>query len=811
MMGDLGHDLRTAWRGLLRTPLLSLAALLTLAVAIGGTTAVYALVDGVLLRGLPYAQSERLVALWVDYSEIADEVGLQDPRREWTNFDNWRDVREGARSLDDLAAFGGWTPTLVGDGDALRVEAASVTWNALSVLGVSPALGRGFVAADGAADAPATAVLTHGLWQRQFGGDPAVLGSTIELNRTSHTVIGLLPPGFRFPFLPEAELVSARVPATGDRGGAYIRQFGRLAAGVSLVQAQQELDTLAASLRVQHPDANRGLGLFVEPLQASLSRQVRPQLLVLQAAAVMVLLIAAANLASVMIARSQRRRGEFALRSALGASGMRQLRLLLAESVLLGLCGAALGLLLARFGVNGFLAMFPQGFGALWEISLDIRAALLAVLVAVAVAALLACAAHLSLRRIELREATSQGGSRIAGSRGGGRLGAGLVAFNFALALSVTVASLLLLGSHGRLQQADLGYRPEGVLAGNLALPAAAYPDEAALFAAYQRLREVLEAQPGLDAIGLSSSLPLGQGNTDTQVLIEGRPTSRPDGRAHVWFNRVSHDYLPTLGVRLREGRMFEPSDGLDGARRAMVNAAFVREYLDGIDPIGRRIGFGPADEPRWFDIIGVIDDVRMFNVATPQAPSLYIPLQVMAASNIFVSARTRGDALAALPALRSAVREFDPSLALADLRPMQQRVEAGLSLPRAVSRVSLLFAGSGLLLAGLGVYGTLAHSVLQRRREFGVRRALGADDGSVLGLVAGHAARPMLLGALLGVPLAWLIARQLQDVLYEVGLWSSGPWIGAFAVLLLVATAAAVGPWRSAVRVQPMEALRQE
>jgi predicted permease len=810
-MGNIGHDLRSAFNGLVRTPLLTIAALLTLAVAIGGTTAVYTLVDGVLLRSLPYAQSDRLVALWVDFSEIADEVGLQDPRREWSNFDDWRDVREAARSLDDLVAFGGWAPTLAGDVEALRIEAASATWNALDVLGVAPVLGRGFVAADGAADAPGTVVLTHGLWQRQFAGDPAVLGRSIELNRTPFTVIGVMPPGFRFPFVPEAELVSARVPASGDRGSAYVRQFGRLAPGVGLAQAQRELDSLAALLRQQYPDSNRAFALFVEPLQDSLSRQVRPQLLMLQAAAVMVLLIAVANLASVMIARSQRRRGEFALRSALGANGLRQLRLLLLESVLLGLGGAALGLLLARFGIGGFLAMFPQGFGALWDIGLDARAALLAVLMAVAVAAVLACAAHFSLRRIGLQQATGQGGARVAGTQGGGRLGAALVAFNFALALAVTVASLLLIDSHARLQQADLGYRPSGLLAGELMLPAATYPDQAALFAGYRRLHELLEAQPGLESVGLSSSVPLGQINNDTQVLIEGRPTSRPDGRAHVWFNRVSHDYLPTLGARLRAGRMFEPGDGIDGARGAMVNAAFVREYFDGADPVGRRIGFGPEDAPSWYDIIGVVDDIRAFNVATPQTPSVYVPLAAMAAPNVYVTVRARGDTVAAMPTLRKAVREFDPTLALSDLTPMQERVDAGLALPRAVSRVTLLFAMSGLLLAGLGVYGTLAHSVLQRRREFGIRRALGAHSGRVLAQVAGHAARPMLLGAVLGVPLAWLLARQLQEMLYDVGPWSPGAWIGAFAVLLLVAGVAAAGPWRSAVRVQPMEALRHE
>lgn len=811
MLGNLGQDLRVAVRGLVRAPLLSLAALATLALAIGGSTAVYALVDAVLLRSLPYADAGRLVAVWIDMRGRAAEMGLQDPRREWSNADAWTDLRTRSTSLEDVAAFTGWTPTLGGEGEAQRLQGASPTWNGLEVLGVQPVLGRGFTAADGEPGAQAVVVLGHALWQREFGGARDVLGRTISLNRTPYTVVGVLPPGFQFPFQPEAEVFTPLQLEGGDRGSAYLRQFGRLAPGVDVAQSQLELDLLASALQREYPAEHRGTGLFVEPLQSALSTAVRPQLLVLQGAALMVLLIAVANLASVMVARSQGRRGEFAVRAVLGAGRGRQLRLLLVEAGLLALVGAALGLVLAGSGMGLLVAMFPEGFGTVWNVRLDLRAALLALLVALGVALAIAAAAHASLRRIALVEATTQAGGRMAGSRGGGRLGAALVAFNVALALSVTVASLLLVDSHGRLQQVDLGYRPDGLLSGSVMLPASAYPDAAALTAAFPRLREALLAQPGVESIGLSSSLPLGLMNNDTSVAIEGAPTARPDGRAHVWINRVSHDFLPTLDVALVEGRMFSASDGGEGARRALVNRAFVREYLQGTSPLGRRINFGSDGEPNWFDIVGVVDDVRFFDVSAAQTPSVYGPLPVLPARGIYVTARTGGDALALAPALRAAVQQFDPGLALSDLRSMEQRVDADLALPRAVSRASLLFALCGLLLAGVGVYGTLAHSVLRRTRELGVRRALGANDARVLHLVAGHALRPILLGLLLGAPLAWAMARALQGVLYEVGLFSPQAWLGALGLLAVVAVLAAALPWRSAVRVPPMVALRHE
>ncbi len=811
MIASLLHDLRIAARNLLRAPLITGATVLTLAIACAGTLATWAMVEAVFLRALPYAQADRLVAVWVDLSAIEGEIGIQDPRREWTSVDHYLDVRDQARSLDGIVGWRGWSPVLSdGDGEAERLVGTAATWNAFQVLGVQPVLGRGFLAEDGVVDAPQVAVIGHGLWQRRFDGDPEVIGRVVELNRMRYTVVGVLPAGFRFPDMPEAEVFGVQQERIGDRGFAALRQFARLAPGVGIEQAQQDLDLLATRLRQQYPDTHRGQGLFVEPLQASLGRNVRAQLLVLQGAALMVLLIAAANLASLAVARTAGRRGEFALRGILGASLWRQWRLLLGESLLLAIAGGLAGLLLATVGLRLLTTLFPRGFAYAWDVQLGATAVLVAIVLSTGVALVIALAAVSAIRRTTLADANTQAGARSIGARGGNRLANVLVAANFALALAVTVASILLLDSHQRLQQVDLGYRPDGVVAGGLLLPSVVYPEDAELRTAQQRLQESLEALPGVKAVAFATSVPLSQSFTDTLVQLEGRSSNRPDGRAHTWINVVSRDFLDVLGMRVREGRGFTSADTGGTAQSVIVNAAFVRQHFAGDSPLGKRMGVDQGEGTLWFDIVGVVDDIRFFGVDQAQTPTAYFSLEAFPRRNLFLTVRSQVDPALIIAGMRNAVRELDPALAMADVRSLQDRVDAAIAMPRAISRITLLFALSGLLLAGIGVYGTLAHMVLRRTRELGVRRAMGADTGKVLALVFGQAMRPALLGMLLGLPLAWLLARELRGVLYEIGPAQPSAWIGAIVALALVALLAAALPAHRATRIEPMVALRQ-
>lgn len=810
MLSRCSHDLRIAARNLLRAPVVSLATVATLAVVCAGMLATWALVEAVFLRALPYAQADRLAAIWVDVSDIGDQIGVQDPRREWTSFDHYLDLRDGARSFDGIVAWRGWGATLSGEGEAERLVGAAATWNVFDVLGVSPALGRGFLPEDGAVDAPQVAVIGHGLWQRRFGGDPGVIGRVVEFNRMRYAIVGVMPAGFRFPGAPEAELFGAYQERIGDRGNANLRQFARLAPGVALQQAQQELDALAARVGEQHPDTHRGHGLFVEPLRVSLGHGVAAQLLVLQGAALMVLLIAAANLASLGVARAAGRRGEFALRGILGASRWRQLRLLGCEALLLASIGGLVGLALARGGLRVVTALFPREFAHAWDVQLGASAILLALVLSVLVALVITAAAATALRQSGLGDAHAQNGGRSVGRQGDQRLATTLVAGNFALALAVTVASVLLLDSHHRLQRVDLGYRPEGVVAGSLLLPSMVYPEDAELRSMQQRLREGMQAIPGVASVAFSTGFPLGQSFTDALVGIEGHATSRPDGRAHVWLNWVSHDFLDTLGIRVREGRGFLPSDATGGAVPVVVNAAFVRQHFGKASPLGRRLHV--EDDPaRPYTIVGVVEDIRYFGIEHEQTPTAYFSLEADPRRNLYLTVRSQGDVAAAMAQLRATVRGIDPTLALSDLRSVEDRVDAALAMPRTLGRITALFAVSGLLLAGIGVYGTLTHMVVRRTRELGVRRALGAHARNVLMLVLGRALVPAVSGIFIGLPLAWWVSQRLQGVLYGIGPAQLSAWLMALAVLMLVTFTAAALPALRAARIEPMAALRQE
>lgn len=806
-------DVTTTLRSLTRAPLLVMAAVLTIAVAIGGTAAVFALLDSVVLRALPYHEPNRLVAVWVDLTELADEFGVQDPRREWTGLANHRDLRATSQTLDDVAAFTQWRPSFRADDGMERVPAAAVTWNGLQVLGVTPVLGRTFGEAEGDAASACTVAISEGFWRRHFAGDPGVIGRELVFTGETCTVVGVLPASFRFPFVPAAEVFTPIRNEGNDRGNFYLRQFGRLADGATLEQAQAELDTIAANLRAEYPQDNRGQGLFIEPLQESLNRGVREQLITLQAAAVFVLVVALANLASLMVARSLGRAGEFNVRSALGAGRWRQFRLLWIEGLVLAVVGGVAGVVLAAWGVEALTRAFPPGFNDAWDVRIGGTTVLVAALGVLLAAVVMAAVSFIALLR---GQGPVSGGTRVAGYRGGRRLSATLVASNFAVALAVAVTGLLLLQSYQRLADVDPGFSTDGVLAGMIQLPSAQYsdnyPDADALRGAYDRLVAHVAEIPGVDRVGLASAVPFGQANTDTFVAVEGRPTAREDGRAHVWLTRADEGYFDVMNMRMREGRGFQSTDRGTDRRVAVVNAAFAREYLGGTGAAtGVRVGTGSVAEPTWWDIVGVVDDVRFFDLARPQTPALYLPTWSSPSRGMYVVLRTERDTLAVLPDLRRAVSAFDPDLALTDVIPMGARVDAQLMVPRTVSALTLLFALTALLLAAIGVYGTLAQSVVQRRREFGVRRALGAQDRDVMTSVMRQGVGPVLVGLIVGVPLAILLGRRLSEILYTVTPAEPRAWVLAFAALLAIAALASFLPGRRAVRVAPMEALRDE
>ncbi len=800
----------------MRAPVTTAAAIATVAVAVGGAVAAFALVESVLLRDLPFKEPDRLVAVWVDYTKIAETVGIQDPKREWTNLANHRDIRSRSETLEDLAVFTGYNATVLDPEGSWTVPAAAPSWNGLRVLGVQPVLGRDFLEEEGAPGAEACAVIIgHSLWQTRYAGDAGVIGRAVSTPGETCTIVGVMPAGFRFPWVPDAQWFSPIRNSGDDRGAAFLRQYGRLASGATLEQARAELDAIAGALQSEYPQANRDLEHFVEPLQNALVLGVEDRLVMLQFAALLVLVVALANLASLVVARMQSRSGEFAVRACLGASRWARFRLIWVECMVVGGIGAGAGLLLASLGLEQLVTVLPANFTNAWEVQigpLALTAGLVAGLVAGTLVALIA---HFSL----VSTNTISGGGivgRVAGSRGGRRLSAGLVASNFALAFAVTVLGVLLFQSYQNLRDTDLGFAPEGVLSGSIILRSERfsphYPDSAALTAAYARLLESLEGVPGVEQVGLASSVPLGQGNSDTFVSLEGYQNPRTeDGRVHAWFARVTENYLPTMGIRIQSGRGFDSSDRLEGRDTVVVNAAFAREYLSGTEAVGKRIGLGDPAQPRWFEIIGVVDDVRFFDVSQPQTPALYLNAWAAPGRSMTIVLDAVVPPASLIPAVTRVIRDFDADIALTNVRTMDDRVADALMVPRAVSGLTVLFALCALALAGIGVYGTLAQSVIQRTREFGVRRALGAQAGDVVRMVLRQGIVPVVVGVVIGVPLAWFATQRSEGVLYGVAAGEPFTWLVAVLLIGSVAVAAAVLPGRRAARVPPMEALREE
>ena len=804
-------NIRSAFRSLTRAPLIAVASIVTVALAIAGTTGVFALLDAAVLRSLPYRDAHQLVAVWTDLTEIADEVGVQDPLREYTNLDTHRDLRAAATTLDDVAVFSGWSPSFQGSEGAERIGGISVTWSGLDLLGVTPLAGRLFSETEGAVGQPCTVAISEEFWRRRLGGNPAIVGSELALTGESCSVVAVLPSSFRFPFAPGADVFRPLRGVGNDRGSAYVRQFGRLADGATLEQAQAELDTLAASLREEYPAAHRGANFFVEPLQEALNRGVRAQLTVLQAAAVFVLVIAIANLASLMTARVLSRVREFAVRASLGASRWRQFRLLWVENALIAAIGAGAGIVLTLGSIDLVMRALPAGFNATWDVRVDARAFTVAIGAALLAATAMTGVAYAALTRSLERSAGATGSAWVVGGRMGRRVTAGLVASNFAIALAVAVTGGLLVQSYGRLSAVDVGFGTDGTLAGMVGLPPGQYADNAALVAGYDRLATQVEQIPGVEAAGLASTVPLGSSNNDTFVLIEGRPTTREDGRAHTWLTRANENYFGAMGVGIVEGRAFESADRGGTRAVAVVNAAFVRDYLAGGQAVGTRVGLGPEDNRRWFDIVGVANDVRYFDLAVPESPALYLPAWREPSRSMYIVVRSERDPAAVIADLRRTVTAFDPTVALVDVRTNDARVAERLMMPRTISGLTLAFALTALLLAAVGVYGTLAQSIVRRAREFGVRRALGARDGHVLLQVARHGLVPVAVGLAAGVPLALFLGNRLSQVLYEVSPMAPMAWLIAFVGLLLVAAVATFLPSRNAVRLPPMQALREE
>ena len=797
-------DLRHVLRGLTRTPAFTVVTLLTLALAIGANSAVFSLVDQTLLRSLPYPQPDRLVAVWADMSA----AGF--PRKEYTNIADLTDWRAQSATIEDMAGYGETRPTLTGFGTARQLRGGTVTYSFFDVLQTRMQLGRGFTAGEDVPNGPDVVVISHALWQNELGGDPRVLARSLTLDGEPCSIVGVLPAGFTFPFMPERDTWQLVQRAPDDRGNAYVRVIGRLAPGVTLGQAAADMSTVAARLADAYPDTNADVGVYVQPLHEAAADDIRPRLLVLWAAVGFVLLVACLNISNLLLVRASVRTRELAIRGTLGAGRAGLVTLVVAESVLLALGGALSGLAVAGLGVHVLHGQLPAGVADYVSPTIDPRVFAVTLLGGLAAGVLFGLFPALRASGADPARALRAGdrsGSTLLTSRARNAL----VVANLALALALTAGAGLFARSLLALEGVEPGFEARGVLTATLALPEASYPGAAKRQAFQATLLERLRALPGVRAAGLTHSLPLADQNSDTSVYLEGRPTKARDGRAHVWYSLVTPGYFEALRTRVTEGRALTEEDRSGNAPVAVVNEAFARAYLDGEHAVGRRLTPGEPADGNWMTIVGVAEDVRFFGIDRAQTPSVYLPMQRYPAGRFFIVLAGPGEARLLAGPLRDTVAALDPALALDDIRPMSELVDDSLQPTRSTAVLVGTFAGAALAIALIGVYGAVSYAAVQRRREFGLRMALGAGTGRVLSLVLGQGLRLAIAGTLLGLALAAVFGRVLRSLLFGVDPLDPFVLGGVALLLLCVALAAtAVPAWRAA-RTQPMRVLREE
>jgi putative ABC transport system permease protein len=806
LLQDLRYAARTLWKSLGFT----LVAVTALALGIGANTAIFSVVKAVLLSPLPYPQSERLV--WVRESNPGADI--PDEPASAPNFNDWRTQTAG---FEGLTAYSDTGLTITGDGvEPERVPGAVVSANFFQVLGVSPVLGRGFTPEEEVTGHNRVAVISHGLWQRRFGASPQAIGQTLVIAGNPFTVVGVAPAGFKTPAL-DAKPAQLWIPIVFNldptaRRSDWLSVVGRLKPGSSVEQARAELSALAARLADEYPGTNAGWGVTVVALHEKVVGDVRPALWILMGVVGFLLLISCANVANLMLARAASRRQEIAVRSALGARRGRLVRQFLTESLLLSCAGGALGLLFAAWGVELLVGLSPGNIPRLDEVGLDARVLLFTFAVSLATGVVFGLLPALSASKTDLAESLKEGGSRgSTAGRGARRLRSSLVVAEIAIAVVMLAGAGLMIRSFLSLLAVDPGFRPERILAIDLALPRAKYKEDAQVIAFFEQLTARAAALPGVERAAVVDSLPLGGSGSVLAFVIEGRPDLPPEKVQDAEFTWVSPDYFDLMGIRLVRGERFTGRERLGEPRVALVSETTARKYWPGEDPIGKRINIGNPEQTPWMIVVGVVSDVRRGALDKEPYPQLYAHASQFPVRGMTLVTRTSGDPRALVPALRHELAALDRDLPLYEPRTMEQVLSDSISRRRFQMLLIAAFAGVGLLLAAVGIYGVISYTVAQRTHEIGVRVALGARAPDILRLVVGQGLGLTLAGVGLGLAAAFGLTRVMTSLLFGVSAADPLTYACVSLALLAVALLACLVPARRATKVDPMVALRYE
>jgi putative ABC transport system permease protein len=734
------------------------------------------------------------------------------PATEWATPGNLVDWQAERSIFESIASIRGWRPTLTGMGDPEPVPGEQVTEDYFKALGVMPAHGRLFQPQEMVPNAPRVVILSHDTWMRRFGGDPQAIGRSMMLSGEPHEIVGVLPDGVRPIVNADAELwrPDRLNLANPPRGAIVLRVVARLKPGVSIDQSRAAMDALAKQLEIRFPETNTKTGFNIVPLHEQVVGAVRPGVLVLFAAVVFVMLITCVNIANLLLARAPERTREMAVRTALGARRWRVVGQLLTESVLLATIGGVAGIVLSAWGVQALIAIAPEGTPRLDEVGLNVPVLMFAALLSVITGVLFGLTPALQLARRGSSSGLKESARGAAGGAGH-RTRRALIVAEIAVALVLVIAGGLLLRTLLSLQRTDLGFDPDGVLAGAVGIPAAKYNTPEARLAFQDRLLERVSALPGVKIAALSSIIPLNGGDSDRNFIIEGMAPPRTDDEAPTtWYRLVSAEYFSAMGLRITRGRAF-------AAREAeplvVVNETLANRFWPGQDPIGRRVKYDESPEAPWFTIAGVVADVKQGGARSDPRMQTFIPYWHLPREAGFTNVvlKTAGDPSVLATTLRLAVRELDADVPVSGATPMTALVAGSIAEPRFLAQIVGVFATLAALLAAIGVYGVLAYSVRQRTPEIGVRLALGAGRPAILRMVVGDGLRLAAIGLIAGGLVAWYVTPFLGDVLFNVKPADPITFVSTVALILVATLIATLIPARRATRIDPAVALRAE